>query len=93
MIIHFTFPLENTHSIPISAMAEAHHSDLYYVVHSFYRTDVKDKNDFSLLPQQEVMQINQQGKTKWVHRDSQKETLLSKIIGKAIENALAGSNG
>ncbi|HUR64971.1 MAG TPA: hypothetical protein VMZ03_01365 [Chitinophagaceae bacterium] len=85
--IKFDFPLAHSDLyISLKATAELHHSDPYYVIDNFYfaPTDLK-KSDLSILPAQEIKQIRRGGSKVWVHCDSERESLLSMALGKAIE--------
>ena len=84
--IHFNFPLEHSaHTIALQASVTLHHSEPYYVVEAF-RFANADNSQRSVLP---VMQLKKieigEGKTIWVHKDSERESELSIAIGKAIE--------
>ena len=87
--IKFDFPLAHSDLIiSLKATAELHHSDPYYVIDNFHFASVKPKRqDPSVLPSQELKQISRAGSTVWVHCDSERESLLSIAIGKAIEKA------
>ena len=83
--IAFDVQIENsTTFVHLSAMAELHHSDHYYLVKDFKMGNQQKEIP---LPAIAVKKIN----GIWVHTESGKETLLSDAIGKAIEkNALPG---
>lgn len=85
--IIFDFPLGSTgHIFALRATAELHHSEPYYVVSSFHASDkTPDSEQPSSLPVQEIKCIKSKKGFTWVHCDSEKETLLSLAIGKAIE--------
>lgn len=85
--ITFDFPLEHsTYTVPLRAIAQLHHSDPYYVVDYFTFGD-KERlpSDVSMLPAVEIRYIKRNNKGFWVHKDSSRESLLSRAIGKAIE--------
>jgi hypothetical protein len=86
--INFEFPVAHSDmTISIRATAELHHSDPYYIIHSFYFPGSKPgKKNLSLLPVQEIRSLKKGEKRIWVHRDSGRESLLSKALGRAIEN-------
>jgi hypothetical protein len=78
--IAFVFPLESSHlSISITADVELHHSVPHYMVKNF-RTGLK--HDHPVLPDIAIKKLH----GRWVHVDSEKETLLSILVGKAIDH-------
>jgi hypothetical protein len=86
-IIYFNFPLENTGKfICMEAVVEPHQAD-HYNIHSFRNFDGIKKAATPasvILPDIKIKQqrtIN----NAWVHTDSEKASLLSTIVGKAIE--------
>lgn len=88
--IKFDFPLEHsTYTVPLKAIAELHHSEPYYVVDFFTFGDKEpSKRAVSLLPSIEIKYMKKNGKGGiWVHKDSERESLLSRAIGKAIEKS------
>ncbi len=86
-IIYFNFPLENTGKIIcIEAVVEPHQSD-HYNIHSFRNFDGIKKTATQapvILPGIKIKQEHAVNNT-WVHTDSEKPSLLSTIVGKAIE--------
>src|SRR5688572_21969893 len=88
--IQFDFPVaHSTFTVTLNATAELHHSDPYYVVHSFQYSDGNHPNaSVSVLPSQEIKRIRKDGKLTWVHKDSERESLLSLALGKAIEQSI-----
>jgi hypothetical protein len=88
--IKFDFPLEHSnYTIPLRAVAELHHSDPYYVIDAFnFVSQDPSKQTISLLPPIEIKYLRRGSKAgAWVHKDSERESLLSRAIGKAIENS------
>jgi hypothetical protein len=82
--IKFDFPINNSDVvIGLNAKVELHHSDPYYVVHSFSIPGSKQSPSVSVLPPQEIKYMKGWGR--WVHKDSERESLLSIAIGRAIE--------
>jgi hypothetical protein len=88
--IKFDFPLAHSDlTISLKATAELHHSKPYYVVDRFHTASSSPRNhDPSMLPPQEIRQIERNSSLVWVHKDSEKESVLSLAIGKGIEEAL-----
>ena len=88
--IKFDFPVANSNLIvTLTATAQLHHSDPYYVIQDFYFDDPNPhKTVLSVLPPQELKTVKKEGAPVWVHRDSERESLLGSRIGKAIEEAL-----
>jgi hypothetical protein len=88
--IEFDFPLAHSDLIvSLKASAELHHSQPYFFVHNFYTASVRSALDSpSVLPPQEIKRIKRDGRYVWVHKDSEKESVLSLAIGKGIDEAL-----
>lgn len=88
--INFDFPVAHSDvKILLRATVELHHSDPYYVVHDFRYDGKGDRqNRLSILPSQEIRYLKKAKEGSWVHCDSDRESLLSLAIGKAIENKL-----
>ena len=88
--IKFDFALAHSDLIiSLTATAELHHSDPYYVVdHFHFDGAIQAKDDFSILPAQEIKQVTRGGTRVWVHKDSERESVLSLAIGKSIDHTL-----
>ncbi|HEV8284517.1 MAG TPA: hypothetical protein VGQ09_09410 [Chitinophagaceae bacterium] len=85
--IKFDFPVDDS-GLAISLSAQVHPNDNepFYLINDFHiiiSGVVKD--DSSALPPQEIKMIVRNSKCLWVHRDIERETLLSVAIGKEIE--------
>ncbi len=89
--IYFDFVIAHSDFvIPLKATAELHHSVPYYVVDNFDLVDTERLgNTPSIIPAQEIKLIKRDSKDVWVHKESERESLLSIAIGKAIESVLA----
>ena len=89
--IKLDFPVASSDlKISLSATAELHHSEPYYMVHNFHLTNGnKNKDHHSVLPEQQVKRLKRNGVTVWVHMDSEKESDLSIAIGEGIESTLS----
>lgn len=86
--IHFDFPLDHSEfTIALQATASLHHSEPYYVVDSFHMGGSKVHRAISILPVQEIKKVKKGSTRTWVHKDSEKESLLSLALGKAIEDS------
>ncbi len=87
--IKFDFALAHSDLIiSLSATAELHHSDPYYVIDNFHFAGIKPKeSEVSIIPAQEIKQITRGDTKVWVHRDSERESMLSLAIGKTIERS------
>jgi hypothetical protein len=79
--ITFEFQLRPGKSIPLTAEAELHHSDPYFVVSNITRTGRESHP--SILPDVKIKKASGH----WVHCDSGKESDLSIAIGKAIDES------
>jgi len=88
--IKFDFPLAHSDIIiSLKATAELHHSQPYYVVDHFQEISSKAAlHEPSILPPQEIKHIERNSANVWVHKDSEKESVLSIAIGKGIEEAI-----
>jgi len=88
--IKFDFPLAHSDLIiSLKATAELHHSQPYYVVDHFQAASSKaNGHEPSILPPQEIKQIERNSVKIWVHKDSEKESVLSIAIGKGIDEAV-----
>jgi len=77
--IAFNFQVEDSKLIvPLMAEVEVHHSETYYVIKNI---KVGAGRKGSVLPDLTIKNKN----GRWVHLDSEKESLLSIRIGKSIE--------
>ena len=92
--IAFDFALAHSELvIPLKATAQLHHSEPYYVVENFHIVGAAPRPDeISIIPSQEVKRIKRNGKPIWVHRDSERESVLSLAIGKAIDAITGGKD-
>ncbi len=89
--IIFDFPVALSNlKISLRATAELHHSEPYFVVHDFYQADnLKRAAYHSVLPDQEIKRVKFDSSHTWVHRDSERESLLSLAMGVALEKLLS----
>lgn len=87
--IRFDFVLAHSElRISLKATAELHHSEPYYVVRDFALADSgRDGESPSILPPQEIKCIRRGNERLWVHKDSERESLLSISMGNAIDAA------
>jgi hypothetical protein len=88
--IRFDFPLAHSElTISLKATAELHHSDPYYVVDHFRFINSRSKKKVpSVLPKQEIKRLKRGDGYVWVHRDSERESLLSISMGRSIESVI-----
>ena len=88
--IKFDFPLAHSDLIvSLKATAELHHSDPYYVFDDFRFAGSRGRpRTPSILPRQEIKLIGRGRQKVWVHKDSERESLLSITMGKAIERMI-----
>jgi hypothetical protein len=90
LVISFNYHLEEYNKpIFLEAIAESAASKSCFRIHSFRVCTNKPANrqvsDTCILPPIEISYIEKEGKKTWIHNDSEKESHLSIIIGKAIE--------
>jgi hypothetical protein len=82
--IAFSIRLEHSAFIvPLTAHVELHHSPVFYIVKNF-KTCPDQKS--SILPDLKIRKV----RGRWVHCDSEKETELSLVVGKAIDDHQTG---
>ena len=88
--INFDFPVAYSDvKVSLQATVELHHSDPYYVVHDFRYNGIHDRKDYlSILPSQEIKFLKNKDSGSWVHCDSERESMLSLAIGKAIQDKI-----
>jgi hypothetical protein len=93
--IIFDFPLADPGFIvSLKATAELHYSDSYWVIDNFYSTNKSsEEHHSSILPRQEIKRITNGCSRSWVHNDSERETVLSRALGKAIDDVLNENGG
>jgi hypothetical protein len=85
-IINFQFPYPSKDGyIDMSADVEKHHSETYYIVNKF-RLDPHKSGD-AILPPISIKKVS----GIWVHKDTNKETELSLLVGMAIDKVISGS--
>lgn len=90
--IKFKYPFKGKNfSIELTGDALLHHSSPYYTVSNIRFTNHSDAPR-DALPEIKIQQRNIQGEKVWVHLDTQKESELSRIVGQAIDDYLAGSD-
>jgi hypothetical protein len=89
--IKFDFALAHSDLIiSMRAIVQCHHSETYYVIDHFHMaSSPPQRPEISTIPAQEIKQVERDGHKIWVHRDSERESLLSIAIGKAIEAKLS----
>lgn len=90
--INFKYPFkEKKFSIELTGEASLHHSIPYYTInHIRFTTHPDGPRD--ALPEIKIQLREMQGEKVWVHLDTQKESELSRIVGRAIDEHLAGSH-
>ena len=90
--VKFDFALAHSDlTITLRATVQEHHSDPYYLVDHFHTASSPPaNNDISIIPAHEIRQVERGGTKIWVHKDSDRESLLSLALGKAIEAHLNG---
>ena len=85
--IDFDFNLDSSAKIlRLQGEVVLHHSTPHYKISKINRFG--HNGDIDLLPDIDIKCIMAEGKPKWVHTDSGKESNLSKMAGEAIERAL-----
>lgn len=81
--IDFEYALSENINIILTAHVQLKHSTPHYVVTDFnFR---KNPGNSPLLNDINIIALKNNNRIRWIHADSQKETLLSMSVGKAIE--------
>lgn len=91
--ISFDFALDDSKIIIVlTAIVEFNAEEGYYTIHSFHSllpdAHPSVSHTLSLLPDQQIKPMIFQDTRLWVHRDSERESQLSRIVGKAIDARL-----
>lgn len=90
--INFRYPFkEKNISIELTGDVTLHHSTPYYLI-SNIRFVNRPEGPYDAFPEVKIEQRALHNEMVWVHKDTQKESELSHILGKAIEEHLAGSS-
>jgi len=85
--IKFDFPLDHSSYI-IALKARVHRCDTYYMIDSFlFETTNHPEPLISILPGIEIKYLKTAKRRTWVHKDSERESFLSRAIGTAIEKS------
>lgn len=81
--VDFDYELSDHINLKLTAKVEIHHSNPYYLVTDLYLKN--HRGDSPLLADVKIKAVNENNITGWRHTDSNKESVLSNAIGKAIE--------
>ena len=81
--VDFDYALSDHLNLKLTAKVELHHSDPYYLITDFYLKNYHGENP--LLADIKIKAVQEDDNISWVHTDSEKESMLSVSIGKAIE--------
>ena len=86
--ITFDFPISHSSfTIPLKATVQPHHSEPSYVVDSFFFENRNRSESALSLPGIDIKYLKAGNMGSWVHKSSERESLLSQAIGKAIEKS------
>lgn len=89
--INFKYPFkEKDVSIELTGNVTVHHSTPFYTISNIRFTN-RPEGPYDTFPEIKLQQRDLQGEKVWVHFDTQKESQLSHILGKAIEDHLSRS--
>ena len=83
--IEFDYTLSETIILRLTAKVQLHNSLPHYIVSDFHFKSHSENSP--LLPDIDIMAIKTKDDIIWVHTDSFKETILSVVVGKAIEES------
>ena len=90
--INFRYPFkEKNISIELTGNVTLHNSTPHFVI-SNIRFANHPEGPMDAFPEIKIQRRNLQGEKVWVHMDTQKESELSHIVGKAIDNYLSNSS-
>ena len=81
--VDFNYALSENISLEVTASVQLQHSEPHYRVSNFCLKHRPGSHE--LLPEIDIMAVQNGELLSWVHTDSRKETLLSMAVGKAIE--------
>ncbi|HVK47011.1 MAG TPA: hypothetical protein VM488_04195 [Pseudobacter sp.] len=86
--IYFDMPIRGSDIVvPMTAMAELHHSDVYYLLRSIeitFKRDGNSKGDV-LMRELRIKHVKGEKENIWVHCDTGRESDISRSAGLAIE--------
>lgn len=84
--INFRYPFkEKNISIELTGNVTLHHSTPHYTI-SNIRFVSRPDGPYDAFPEIRLQQRELHGESVWVHMDTQKESELSHIVGKAIDD-------
>jgi hypothetical protein len=85
--ISFYYKVSPDFHLEMNAQVQLHHSEPHYVIRNIGNNlDVKN---ISVLPDCSIKAIkNGNEEITWVHTDSERQTILSQVVGKAIEKTV-----
>lgn len=86
--ISFNMPIRGSDiEVPMTAIAELHHSDPYYLLRSIEITPKKEGNAKGevFIRELRIKQLKGEKENIWVHCDTGRESELSRSAGLAIE--------
>ena len=81
--IDFNYALSENINLEVTASVQLQHSEPHYRISSFCLKHRPHSRE--LLPEIDIMALQNGEFLSWIHTDSRKETLLSMAVGKAIE--------
>jgi len=88
-VIRFDIWLVKSNKVlTMQAIAQRDKDDATFLVHSFSISakTLQVQNDKLVMPYMPIHRIERDGQTIWVHAISEKETVISSAMGKAIES-------
>ena len=81
--VDFNYTLSEDITVNLTANVDIQHSIPHYLVTKFHFKNNPGRN--ALLPDIDIVAIQNDNEISWVHFDSRKETELSIAVGRAIE--------
>jgi len=85
--IIFCYVVSPEFQIDMNAEVQLHHSDPHYVIRNI--SNNLEATHIPVLPDISIKAIRSGNEEiTWVHTDSERQTILSRVVGKAIEKAV-----
>jgi hypothetical protein len=85
--VNFFYEISPPLQIKLNADVELHHSEPHYLIRNI--SHITEEGGNHVLPDISIKAIkNEDGEIIWVHTDSERETILSKIVGESIEKSV-----
>ena len=85
--VNFCYVISPSLQVKLNADVELHHSEPHYLIRNI--SHITGEGGNPVLPDISIKAIkNENGEITWVHTDSEREPILSKMVGEAIERSV-----